>query len=105
VTDRPTPAGFGCSLDAAGLGGQRARYAAIGRTLLNVERSATAISLELTPAADAQLVEETIAIERRCCPFFRLEWDAPRRLLRVAVDDPEHAPALDAIGDALGLPR
>jgi hypothetical protein len=49
------------------------------------------------------LVERLIEVERVCCPFFELSWDARGRYLTISVTDDNHAPALDAIGHALGV--
>jgi hypothetical protein len=52
---------------------------------------------------DGELVEQAVAIERECCPFFALDWEAARRRLTVSVSHAEHEPALAAIAFALGL--
>jgi hypothetical protein len=54
-------------------------------------------------SADDALIDELIAVERSCCPFFTLEWEPGERRLTVTVEAPEHEPALDAIAYALGL--
>lgn len=59
--------------------------------------------VELARHADTELVEQTLAIERECCPFYELGWEPDRRRLFVSVSQPEHAPALEAIAFALGL--
>jgi hypothetical protein len=89
-----------CALDADGARLQRDRYAAIGRGARIAGRTSTRLDVELAPATDDALVERALAVERDCCPFFTLAFEPPR--LTVAVDE-EHAPALDAIVDALGL--
>jgi hypothetical protein len=59
--------------------------------------------VDLDEQVDTELVDETIAIERECCPFFTLDWEPERRRLTVAVSQAEHEPALDAIAFALDL--
>lgn len=49
------------------------------------------------------LVERLVEVERACCPFFELSWDARDRYLTTSVTDGDHEPALDAIGHALGV--
>jgi hypothetical protein len=49
------------------------------------------------------VVDELVAVERRCCPFLDLRWDPNERRLSVAVSRAEHEPALDAITAALAL--
>jgi hypothetical protein len=51
----------------------------------------------------AELVAETVAIERECCPFFTLTWEPNRRRLTISISQAEHEPALDAIAFALDL--
>jgi hypothetical protein len=91
-----------CSLDAGGLRNQGERYAAIGRTVVGVERSPRSLVVDLGPSADRALVEETLRIERECCPFFDLDYDPDRRRLSVAVASEEMDAAIDAIAAALG---
>jgi hypothetical protein len=49
------------------------------------------------------------AVERKCCPFFTLDWEPERRRLTVAVSqaehEHEHEPAPDAVAFALELSR
>lgn len=90
-----------CALDLDGLTAQRDRYAAIGRTVTDLARSPRWFSATLSAAADVALIEETLRIERECCPFFELDFDPRRRRLRVGVDSEEMAPALEAIYEAL----
>jgi hypothetical protein len=84
-----------CSLDAAGLREQLARYATVGRAITSLDRKPHEIKAHLD-GADPVLVRELIEVERDCCPMFRMEWDEP--VLTVAADEP---PALDAIEYAL----
>lgn len=102
--DRCTPSEEAppCSLDLDGLIAQRERYTRIGESVLNVSRSPRSLAVELSSAVDAALVEDTLRIERECCPFFDLGFDAKARVLTVAVDSAEQVPALDAIAFALG---
>lgn len=90
-----------CSLDADGLRAQLHRYRAVGASATYVRRAPR--SLEVGVAADTSdaLVAELVAVERACCPFFALDWNAGARRLVVGVAGVEHEPALDAIADAL----
>ena len=92
-----------CNLDLDGLRAQRDRWAVVGRGARMVERQRRRVAVQLAPDADVDTVTEMLAVERRCCPFFGLDWDPEQRLLRVAVADAKHEPALDAIAYALGL--
>jgi hypothetical protein len=92
-----------CSLDEAGLRSQLERYRHAGRGAVLVERTRRRLVVEVGEHVDGKLVEEAIAIERECCPFFALDWQAARRRLTVSVSHVEHEPALEAIAFALGL--
>jgi hypothetical protein len=92
-----------CALDEAGLRAQYERYRQTGAGARLVERSALRLVVELDRHTDTKLVEEAIAIEHECCPFYELGWEPNQRRLSVAVSRPEQAPALEAIAFALGL--
>ncbi len=92
-----------CALDEAGLRLQLGRYRRAGVGARLVDRTPLRAVIDLDEHVDAQLVEETIAIERECCPFFALSWDSERRRLVVAVIRPDQVPAIDAILFALDL--
>ena len=92
-----------CSLDAVGERRQRDRYAEIGDAVLAYGRTDTRLVAQLAAGVDAELVEETLAIERECCSFFQLAYDPGTRELSVGVDDAAKAPALDAIAHAMAL--
>jgi hypothetical protein len=92
-----------CSLDRQGMEAQRDRYATIGRSALDFERSPNSLVVALSPSVDRSLIEETLRIERDCCPFFVLDFDPDRHRLTIGVDSQDMAPALGAISDALGI--
>ena len=92
-----------CALDESGLRLQLERYREIGCNARVIERTSRSLVAALADEVDAELVAETIAVERECCPFFALAWELGRRQLTVSVSRAEHEPALDAIMFALGL--
>jgi hypothetical protein len=92
-----------CALDEDGLRRQLGRYRAIGRRARVLDHTPRRIELELDEDVDPATVEDAIAIERDCCPFFSLAFAADERRLTVSVDRAEHEPAIDAIAYALGL--
>jgi hypothetical protein len=102
-----TPAALvpSCSLNREGMEAQTDRYAELGRSIVDVERSPRSLAVTLLPSVDSALVEETLRIERDCCPFFDLDFDSDRGTLKIAVASDEQAPALDAISYALGPQR
>jgi hypothetical protein len=91
-----------CRLDRDGRRAQRDRYRRLGERIAGLERGALSFTVHFDEAADAALLEQTVAVERDCCPFFELVLDAEARRLTVSVEDPEQAPALDALLFALG---
>ena len=99
----PLPMVLSCSLDEVGIRTQLARYRRAGRDARVVEIAPERLVVELQADVDRQFVEEAIAVERECCPFFTFAWEPASGRLEVSVPDVEHAPALDAIGFALGL--
>jgi hypothetical protein len=68
-----------------------------------VDRTRQSLVVDLDPQIDTKLVDETIAIERVCCPFFDLHWEPEARRLVILVSQAVHEPALDAIAFALAL--
>jgi len=100
-----TPNAPSCSLDRAGLAAQLERYRRAGAGGRLLERSPRSLTVELALGTDAALVEQAIAIERECCPFYDFHWDARARRLSIAVTQREHEPALGVIARAIGLQR
>ena len=107
VRPRPTVGGtmtelpLACSLDATGLAAQRARYGVVARHVLTLARGERTLKARLDEALDGVVLRELIEVERDCCPFFAIDFDAGERLLTVSVADAEHEPALAAIAHSL----
>jgi hypothetical protein len=68
-----------------------------------VHRTPRRLVVDIDRHVDPKLVDELLAIERECCPFFQLGWQRDARRLTVAVSQAEHESALDAIAFALAL--
>ncbi|HEY1776524.1 MAG TPA: hypothetical protein VGG41_10245 [Solirubrobacteraceae bacterium] len=94
-----------CSLDRAAVAAQLERYRRAGAGGRLLERSPRALMVELAAGTDSALVEQAIAIERECCPFYEFAWDPATRRLSISVTQREHEPALGAIARAIGLKR
>jgi hypothetical protein len=92
-----------CALDEAGLRRQYARYRRAGEGASLVCRHERRLVVDLDVHLDQRLVDELIAVERECCPFFGLLFEPLGRRLTVTVAHAEHEPALDAVACALGL--
>ncbi len=92
-----------CSLDDEEMRAQLARYRAVGAGAELLQRSRQRLVIRVGDAASDLVVEELVAVERHCCPFFDLTWEQRRRRLSIAVSGPAEEPALDAIAYALGF--
>src|SRR5947209_13287372 len=86
-----------CALDQAGMREQRARYARLASSVIRVERALEAVLVEFAQDFDHETLDAALAVERRCCPFFRFAFDEPERRLRATVAETDMLPALDAI--------
>jgi hypothetical protein len=64
-------------------------------------RSGRTLVVEFVDGFDREVLDEMVATERECCPFFDLAFDEDSRRLTVAVREPEHEPALAAISAVL----
>ena len=91
-----------CALDETGVRTQRDRYARVAPGVERLERDEAALTVHFHVDYDRATLDEALAVERECCPFFVLELDEPARRLRVTVSDPEQRPALDALAHAFG---
>jgi hypothetical protein len=89
-----------CSLSPDGLQSQLGRWRRLGRGIASVERGPRRLAIVFDSGLDRALLEETVAVERDCCPFFRFEVD--ERTLTISVAEPTEEPALDALAHALG---
>jgi catechol 2,3-dioxygenase-like lactoylglutathione lyase family enzyme len=90
-----------CSLGNEDLDVQRARFGELAAHVTGLERTGPRLVAELDDAVDEVALGELMAVERGCCPFFRLEYDEDARRLAVSVSDPDQEPALDSIEEAL----
>jgi hypothetical protein len=92
-----------CALDEDGLRLQLERYRRAGQGASPIDQTRRRLVVDVDESVDNQLIDELIAIERECCPFFTLAWEPARRRLTISVSQAEHEPALDAIAFALDL--
>ena len=99
----PLPIAPSCALDEAGLRSQYERYRQVGAGARVVEWTSRRLEVALDERVDPRIVDELLAVERECCPFFGLGWEPDTRRLTVSVSHPEHEHALDAIAFALDL--
>jgi hypothetical protein len=91
-----------CSLDTDGVRAQGERYARLAAGATRIDRREDVIVIGLRDGdRDARLIEELVATENECCPFYRFDFRPELGRLTIGVDSPEHRPALDAIAAAL----
>ena len=91
----------GCVLDHESLVRQLDRYRRLGRTATATQDGELALVVTFPPDVDVDLLHETIAIERGCCSFFALDYDASVRRLSIRIEDSTRAEALRALLSAL----
>ena len=91
-----------CALDEAGVREQRVRYARLAPSVTRLEREPEAVSIEFHEDFDRAALDQALAVERVCCPFFRFEFDETERRLRATVREGDQVPALDAVAYTLG---
>jgi hypothetical protein len=94
-----------CALDEAGKREQRARYVLLASSVRRIERQPNTVLIYFGPDLDRQTLEQTLSVERECCPFFTFAFDEQSGRLRATVADTDHVPALDAVAHALEAAR
>ena len=91
-----------CTLDEQRLAAQLGRYRQLSTLVLDVNRERSARRVRFDPGVDRELLEQTLAIERGCCSFFVLDYDASERVLSITTE-PDRADALSALLTVLVL--
>jgi hypothetical protein len=91
-----------CKLDQSGIREQRDRYRRLGLTTESIGRDGKRLVVRFGPGLDVDLLEQALAIESSCCPFFQLEHLRDERVLLVGVEREEQLPALEALAWAIG---
>jgi hypothetical protein len=86
-----------CRLDTAGLRAQVDRYRRLGKAATGVDRHDGTLVATFGAELDPGLLEETISVERGCCPFFDFDYRPAGRRLVITVHEPDQEPALDAL--------
>jgi hypothetical protein len=89
-----------CSLTEAGLEYQRSRYARLAPHVRDRALVDNSFTVQFAEGFDRATLDDAVATERECCPFFEIRFDEDRRRLTVTVREPEHEPALEAIAAA-----
>jgi hypothetical protein len=102
VTELPMAAAP-CALTDVELRDQLARYRLAGEGAEVIEWEPRRKLIRLADAVPDAVVERMVQVEQACCPFFELDWDRTTRRLSISVSQADREPALQAIGDALGV--
>jgi hypothetical protein len=89
-----------CALDERGLWAQRERYRQLARTVNRLDRTPERILVHFDEQLDRELLEQTLGVERACCPFFVFALKEPERCLEIGVRGPDQLPALEALAAA-----
>lgn len=90
-----------CTLTDSALAKQLERYRRLGTMATSVIQRDLGLVIRFEPDIDLALLSETIAIERGCCGFFTLDYDAANRQLSITVDDRDRLDALGALASVL----
>jgi hypothetical protein len=93
-----------CSLNDEGRAAQRERQARLAPDVASIARRGSKVVVEFAEDFDRAALDELVAVERECCPFFSFEYDEERRVLSVGIPGAEHELALDAIAALLAQP-
>ena len=88
-----------CKLTANGRSEQLGRYRRLAQHVRSARRDPQVLEVEFDPGVDRALLDETLAVERECCPFLGIEHDGTR--LRGSVATGDEDPILDAIAESL----
>jgi hypothetical protein len=95
----------GCTLDPSRLREQLDRYRRLLSTGLSVEDRDARLVITFGADVDVGLLREVLAIERACCSFFALDYDATTRQLSIGIHDPARADALTTLRSAVSGPQ
>ena len=90
-----------CALTPDGVSEQQRRHRQLAPSVIRTERTADRLIIEFHADYDAQVLDDMLAVERDCCPFFVFDLDRDRRRLQIGVRVPDQMPALDAVAHAL----
>jgi hypothetical protein len=85
-----------CSASDSDLALERRRFDRLALHAVRVQRCTDDLQVDFAPAFPHHVLEEVLAVERQCCPFFPFEFDEASRHLWIEV---QHRPE-GSTGDA-----
>jgi hypothetical protein len=91
----------GCTLDSPGLGAQLERYRRLARHASSVQRLPGEVRVRFHDDLPDGLLEHTMDVERRCCPFVHADYDRAERRLILTVENIDQDPRLDSLFHAI----
>ena len=80
---------------------QGARYARLAGDVSEASREPRRLEVSFAESYDRALLDQAIAVERECCPFFAIELDHGARRLVIELPEGEDTLLLDGITTAL----
>ena len=97
ANDRPAD----CGLSKAGFVSQLRRYRRLSEHVTSLERTTGQVIAEFGADLPRGLLENTLEVERRCCPFVKATYDSASGRLTLAVETIDQDPRLDSLFRAL----
>jgi hypothetical protein len=91
-----------CTITPEQVEQQEQRHRRLRPATESVERADECVEIQFNENLERETLDALIAVENDCCPFLIFRFDEEALKLRVGVDAPEHALALDAMAEALG---
>jgi hypothetical protein len=85
-----------CTLGDEHLAEQLARYPQLSTSGAGGQPYRGAVRVRFERAVDRELLEQTLTIERGCCSFFTLDYDAFKRVMSIATE-PDSTGALSTL--------
>ena len=94
-----------CRLTEAGFGAQLRRYRRLSEHITSLQRTTGQGIAEFGAQLPTSLLQHTLEVERRCCPFVEATYEPTPRRLILAVQTIDQDPRLDSLFHALAPGR
>ena len=91
-----------CSIEPEVIEQQKERQRRLTPATVSVVRAEDCVEIQFNEKLERQTLDDMIAAENECCPHLTFDFDDAALMLRIGVNDQEHAPALDAMAETLG---
>lgn len=97
----PLADAYECALAPAELETQLGRYRRLGRHATSVTRRVGEVVVHFSDDAPSGLLEQTLDVERRCCPFIHTRFETADRVLTITAERVDQAALLDSLFELL----